>query len=161
MKFERYRFRGLPKPSSAVVLFLIVCAGCISLPQNYTRTEPDREQLVGTWVPDQATLRDLKLRGGYDTTTTIEVTLQKDGSFQITNMPDWWGDALGRSYKSFNSYSGKWEIWRSPGASNWQILFKGSRKVWAVDLFNNTPPYRLYFIAGDPDADQGMTFVRK
>ncbi len=161
MTFERYLFPGLLKPTYAVVLCLIVSAGCISLPQNYTRTEPDREQLVGTWVPDQATLRDLRERGGYDTTATIQVTLERDGSFQITNMPDWWDDSFGRSYKSFNSYFGKWEILHPQGAGIWQIMFEDSRYRRPVDLLNNTPPYRLYFIVGDPDEDRGMTFVKK
>jgi hypothetical protein len=69
---------------------------------SYTRKKPNQRDVIGTWVPTAATIKDLQERGRY-VVSRHELTLRADGTFVIVNMPDWWTDGFGESKKGFES----------------------------------------------------------
>jgi hypothetical protein len=144
----------------------LIAVGC-RLPTlnqlNSTRNEPNRTEIVGTWVPDEASLRAMHEKGGYDISVQPKLALNNDGSFELANMPDWWSDVFGKSSKEFESYSGNWMISKST-----QVYVIELRPVSGTrlgtrfgDLVGQSPPYRIDFVIGDADENNSMTFIRK
>ena len=125
--------------------------------------EPDRAEIVGTWVPDPATVEDMGGRGGYDVTVPTSLILRVDGTFEMVNMPDWWNSGVGRSYKGFSSTSGRWDLRHDRG--HWSVgltYFGGTGSVNLVEhRFRDKPRYYIEFILGDPDSGEAMIFVPK
>lgn len=141
---------------------LLLNISCLDFnPLGYTRVEPKREDLVGTWVPDRDSLTYMKESGKYDIATPVQLILRADGSFEMINMPDWWGNVHGTSYGSFYSFSGTWKPFFPPQATAWRLLLISSNNSRPVDLFGQSPPYQLFFAVGNPDSNKGMTFVKK
>ena len=120
-------------------------------------------EIVGTWTPDKATIDDLSARGGYDVSLPIQLTLRGDGTFEMANMPDWWDNGFGKSYKGFYSASGRWEL--TNGVGHWAVSLKysgASRPVSLVEhKFRDKPRYYMEFVLGDPDSGDEMIFARK
>jgi hypothetical protein len=71
-----------------VLLYLLVAScllldGCQGDPyySSYTHAEPNKSDLVGTWVPDENTLKDLRTNGGYDISkATTKLMLGAEGA---------------------------------------------------------------------------------
>jgi len=126
---------------------------------NYTRQEPNKSDLVGTWVPDQASLRTMGAKGGYDTSVQPKLVLKSDGTFELLNMPDWWSSRFGESGKAFESYSGSWTV--SKFSKVWAVALRpvasGTR---FLNLIGQSPPYQIDFIIGDADENNSMIFNR-
>jgi hypothetical protein len=132
-------------------------------PYRNISAEPDRPKIVGTWVPDEATLEDLRGRGGYDVSVPIQLILRDDGDLEMVNMPDWWVNESGKSYKGLSSTSGRWRL--AGGPNHWAVGLSCFGKYIPVNLvehkFRSKPRYYIQFFLGDPDSGEEMIFVRK
>lgn len=130
---------------------------------SFTRAKPNPTDLIGTWVPTNATIADLKENGKY-VISTHELTLKADGTFSMVNMPDWWRTNFGESKKGFDSGGGKWQLYAD----------KDPWTVWAVELdfpkftvpnaihvTHQKSPYLLHIWVGDPDSGHAMLFEKK
>lgn len=83
-----------------------------------TSSEPKRADLVGTYVPDEAT-RELILNvGGYPPRTT-SIELDADGTIRITNIPDWWNLPADVHRTGFDSGNGTWTLHHHRG--HWHL----------------------------------------
>lgn len=137
--------------------------GAALRPYRYVSAEPNRAEIVGVWTPDPATVEDLRGRGGYDASVPVRLTLREDGTFELANMPDWWDNGFGKSYKGFSSASGRWEL--TNGSGGWGVSLKysgASRSAGLVEhKFRDSPRYYMEFILGDPDSGDAMIFARK
>ena len=153
---------------AAPFLAVVVFSGCFNNPPinpaelNFTWRQPNRADLVGTWVPTSATLEDMRDRGGYPI-SKHELVLLDDGSFSMLNMPDWWSDGFGRSRKGFESGSGTWSI-SQQGSWCVYLVFKSpiTRSGYGVslNLRRQKPPYLIHIFLGDPDEWQAILFER-
>lgn len=123
---------------------------------DFTRSEPNKSDLVGTWTPDRASLGDMRTRGHYDPNVEPKLILRADDSFDLINMPDWWENGFGESHGTFRAYSGKWGVSQEI-SKFWQLFLSGRN----VELFGQKAPYRLNFIIGDPDSDESMVFEKQ
>ena len=146
----------------------LLLSGCINngiewSELSFTRTKPNPSDLVGTWVPTDATIKDMKEQGAY-TISIHQLILRADGTFEMINIPDWWKDGFGQSKKGFESGLGKWQLYED----------RDPWTVWAVELeFPNfvvpnqihvrrqKPPYLLHVTVGDPDSGHVMLFEKK
>ena len=129
---------------------------------SYTRSKSNQTDVIGTWVPTSATIKDLKERGGY-VISKHELILRADGTFEMVNMPDWWRDGFGRSNKTFESQSGKWRFYQN--SSPWtvwaiQLDFPQLVVLNAIHLQRQRPPYLIHITVGDPDSGHYMLFER-
>lgn len=70
-------------------MIAVVLAGCQYDPYtwDYTKNQPKPEDVVGTYVPDQATGTLITGEGHYPRVES-SITLAADGSLTITNIPD-------------------------------------------------------------------------
>jgi hypothetical protein len=127
---------------------------------NHTRNEPKKTDLIGTWVPDNSSMRAMEARGGYDTSVQPKLTLKPDGYFELVNMPDWWNNGFGKSQKGFQDYSGTWGISKYGNTTFWNVDLKSSSQTRSANLIGQNPPYRIEFIIGDPDSSESMIFER-
>ena len=64
---------------------------------QFTRHKPSEQELVGTWRPTAATLKEIRGRGHYPV-ATHEIIVRADHTFSIRNMPDWWSNGFGESH---------------------------------------------------------------
>jgi hypothetical protein len=139
-----------------------ITMGCLRIPSatqmRFTRQEPTRTNIVGTWVPDKATLTDMRSRGKYSPGKVTELVLNQDGSFAATNLPDWLDLPFGHSGGNFFSDSGEWKI--AQDGRFWVLELYSARDRMRLNLVEQQPPYRLYVPLGDPDSGQAMTFVK-
>ena len=62
--------------------------------------------VVGVWVPDQATRDDTHIRGRYPASVQLHLHLKEDGKFEMMEMPDWWMDGFGDSHGGYKSGGG-------------------------------------------------------
>jgi hypothetical protein len=138
---------------------IILCSCSRWLRPDFTQKPPRKEDLTGVWTPDRDTLSVLERVGGYKITTDIRIVLHSDGKLEILNMPDWWGvNGSGESRKGFRSSSGTWEITQRNNYVTIGIDY--SDGYTELDLLNDSPPYKIELIVGDPDQHRSMVFIR-
>jgi hypothetical protein len=152
-----------------VLLYLLVVScllldGCQGDPyySSYTHAEPNKSDLVGTWVPDGNTMKDLRNNGRYDISkATTKLMLGADGSFEMVDMPDWWREPSGESHKGFVSSLGKWRLDYNDYNKWWEIVLNLPDFGTSINLRRETSPYLIHITIGDPDEGHAMTFIRK
>lgn len=142
----------------------LLLAGCRGDPfhYNYTRIKPSEADLVGIWVPDEHTIKDMRDRGGYDLSNSkTKLVLRSDGTFEMLDMPDWWKSGLGESNKGFYSSSGTWKVSQHSPETWWELDLWFA--TWAKSLYlrGEKPPYLIHMIIGDPDRGKAMILVRQ
>lgn len=136
----------------------------------YTKSRPNPADLVGVYVPDQATL-DLIAREGRYAQRPASITLGADGSLEITNIPDWWLTDFGHPMGGFDTGHGKWELyvhqrWWAldldfPSTEQFESLHhRPTRFVTSFMLVGQRPPYKILIHVGDPDGGRVMLFEK-
>ena len=133
--------------------------GCIS-------AEPGKNEVVGTWVADKSTLEDMATRGEYDWSVIPKLILHEDGKLEAINMPDWWSDGSGKSYRSFEpSFTGTWKFSKYKDSSCLEIVLNLPTATMNMSLgksrFGQEPKYVITKYIGDPDLGDIMVFVRE
>ncbi len=128
-----------------------------------TFTEPNKDEIVGVWVADEATLKDMRERGKYLVNVPPKFIFQADGNFKMENMPDWWKDGFGESRGGFETNSGTWKLRKSNCC--WGIDLQFPNLYTGVGLlehrFNGQPKFLVEVVLGDPDSGNEMTFVKQ
>lgn len=127
---------------------------------NRTRKEPNKIDLLGTWVPDRSSLQAMESEGGYDASVQPKLILRADDTFELVNMPDWWDNGFGKSRKRFQDYSGAWGLSKYGNTGFWDVDLKSASQTRSVNLIGQSPPYRIEFIIGDPDSNVSMIFEK-
>jgi hypothetical protein len=154
---KRYVFTSLAG------IMLVACIGDPYL-SSYTTNKPNEGDLIGIWVPDKDTVKDMHDRGGYPTEKAkTSLTLKPDGTFEMVDMPDWWREPFGTSHGRLTAYDrGTWRLKEHSPGGRWEIgLDFPSFGSTAISLRRNKPPYIIHFILGDPDSGNAMTFVKE
>jgi hypothetical protein len=149
-----------------IVPFSAAChanIGELFRPYQRVSKEPGRKDIVGIWVPDKDTLDDMQERGGYNVSVPTQIIIRDDGGFEMLNMPDWWNNTYGKSYKGFYDLSGHWDLSNISGY--WEIGLKQSGNYRTINLVEHktkdNPRYYIELIIGDADEGHEMIFVRK
>lgn len=134
---------------------------------SFTKTEPQKEQLVGEYFPTLGTITLIRDKGHYSVEGT-SIIVYADETFDIVNMPDWWvpnNAGYGVSNGGFDSGKGNWSISSSSGL--WQIRFGFETGTFnsinepfgiTLDLGGEQPPYTIWIYIGDPDTGRVMVF---
>jgi len=143
------------------ILFFSACTGDPYL-SSYTSSKPNEGDMIGTWTPNSATLKDMSQRGGYDTSKSIpKLIVRADGRIDLLDMPDWWLDPFGRSSHTIRSDFGTWKLKQHGDKAWWELSLdlrdQGGR---IVQLRGERPPYSIHFTLGDPDEGDAMVFLR-
>jgi len=146
----------------AVLVLVSMSLNCNVLLKRppFTTVPPNKADLVGTWVPDASTLKEMSSKGGYDSSVKTALVLRNDGTFELSNMPDWWNTAFSESNSKFNQYSGRWSI-SQHDSQFWHLTLEWTVAARVVDLFGQHPPHQIAFRIGDPDNDRWMVFQKQ
>lgn len=147
----------------SLLLLALILAGCFNAIDfkefNFTHSKPKRENLIGVWRPDKATLDDIHKRGHYPD-AKYEIILREDGTFSLRNIPDWWTfEQFGESGGKFVSFDGRWDLTAYSGP--WEIsLVTTNNEGYSVNVYRQKPPYSLFLRLGDPNDGDAMIFDR-
>jgi hypothetical protein len=148
------------------VVALTACPGGGTLLDtfDFPQVEPQTKDLVGVYLPDAATLKDIRERGHYPNADT-SISLLADGTFECINIPDWWLAEFGKSSRGFITKTGSWKPIHEHGY--WVMGFDtSSRTRFAVAdtsacLVGAKPPFILRIYLGDPDEGKVMQFAKR
>jgi hypothetical protein len=126
--------------------------------------KPDRKDLIGTWVIDQATIEFMRARGQYDVSRPTRITLHDDDSFEMTDMPDLYRAGSAESPGGLVNFAGKWGLEDTNGY--WSVELTALTQVaprlyLREPRYASQPRYLFEIILGDPDSGEGMMFTRK
>lgn len=128
--------------------------------EYFAKSEPGHQDLVGEYRPTQATLQLLQDKGNY-ALVDIVIYLMDDGSFQVTNMPDWWQDITGESNGTFGSFQGAWNVAKAQEWWELELDFDADGITdMSLILVGQEAPYYLWRYIGDPDEGDVMIFER-
>lgn len=148
-----------------VALAALSMVGCVGDPflSSYTKTKPNEADLIGTWVPNPDTIKDMRDRGRYEVENAkTRLVLGSDGSFEMVDIPDWWREPLGRSHSHLESDHGTWKLKEYSPGTRWELgLYFPSWGGTTISLRRDKPPYLIHITLGDPDNGDAMTFVRQ
>lgn len=141
---------------------LFTIGSCSNSVDSPTKTRPNTTDLVGTWVPDQTSLKYMRDVGGYNVTGKVVLVLDVAGTYEMTNMPDWFWLDDGLSHKSLRSEKGTWEVSEAGDNRSWIVLLRSETKSRGLEILGQSHPYKLRFSFGNIDTNpQTMTFVRE
>lgn len=144
----------------AVSWLLVGCPAVDLKELRFTRSRPAEGELIGTWRPTAATLKEIRGRGHYPP-ASHEIVLRDDHTFSMRNMPDWWRNGFGDSHGQFESGDGTWQV--EAAKDVWQIwvlrLRFPSFTTW-INLYRQRSPYLIFIRVGDPNNGEAMFFER-
>ena len=136
-----------------LIAVFLGCAGFGGPPHDeseYPTIQPAIPDLVGTYRPTVETTSLIKNEGHYPD-QDISIVLEPDGTLQLRNIPDWWGqNRYGEPGGKFGSWTRKWSLTQRGGW--WELDF--------AHLLGQHPPYRIMMFVGDPDSGREMQFSR-
>jgi hypothetical protein len=152
--------------TSFLALVLILVAGCglhdswDKYAGSLTTTKPKQEDIVGSYLLTQQTITAdgmTVLRG-----RQCRLDLLPDGSFTVTNYPDWTDAHLSSSISTV----GHWRLdtigFVHSNQSIWGIRFADTdSKLDMLSFTGKSAPYGLLMTYGDPDENKVMIFERK
>lgn len=150
----------------SALMVTVLATGCMNngiewSELSFTRKKPAANDLIGVWQPTTKTKKDIIDNGHYPNTENT-IILRADGTFSITNMPDWSEDGFGESKGKSLSYTGTWQldVEKMGPWSAWSIWFKTENMVFSYHLSQQKAPYFIYITLGDPDSGHHMLFNR-
>ena len=147
-------------PLFIIALLSAACPMIDFKESNFTRTKPNKEDLIGVYTPNKKSLQEIRTRGHYPV-ATHEIILRSDGTFSIKNMPDWWMNGTGESGGKLESLDGRWDLEEAKDIwTIWQISLDTSKARMHVNVYYQRPPYSIFVRVGDPNNGYAMVFDR-
>lgn len=142
-----YYIRGVV----GVIAFAVLMSVAMNLPVF-------NASLLGSYVPNSRTRIFLEQEMNHYTDRN-RIDLRKDGTFTMTDVPDF--TQMSEVPTGFLNESGTWKVEgreltlmyhpaSSPGTEHWS----------GIEIEGAIPPYRLKMIFGDPDMDKDAVFER-
>lgn len=127
--------------------------------------------IIGTWLPDQPTLKEINERGKYNPAVSPKIIFREDGSFELINMPNWIWSRDSRPNGGFKSLSGEWLISNPGGCAQIGLRYQDSSPSsagmttgglsLAQRRIDREPIFIIRIFLGDPDSGDEMIFVRE
>lgn len=136
----------------------------------FIAVKPQQSDVVGSYVLTDQTV----IKGGYSALQgrQCQLDLRPDGSFSITNYPNWreMVSASSSNFNTFISTEGRWTLCSvgttydyGPNPKNcWGMRFSESDdKIDPMTLTGEVSSYGLITILGDPDSNTVIVFKKK
>jgi hypothetical protein len=127
--------------------------------------KPDNQDIIGVWQMSEVSLESVRAAGYQPSAPSLE--FREDGTFAMTDIPD----IIMNSWEPRNrlySGAGTWSIRRDTVNNEWDVEirmagFAGAQIGGAIpfELYGQTPPYKIYRWAGDPDSGAMWVFERR
>ncbi|MFL6375245.1 MAG: hypothetical protein ACJ73D_11310 [Pyrinomonadaceae bacterium] len=154
------------KATFAGLLLLCTLACNIPLGEIFSRygsvgADFDEKQVVGVWLPNEATLRFIREEGKYGPNIHPRMQFMDDYTFRLDGMPDWWLDGFGRSSQGAHLYTGKWKISKEESCIDLQMSDLSTRIGIREHKLGGSPKYVIEVFIGDPDSGNSMIFLKQ
>jgi hypothetical protein len=172
-RIHHHRSRLLIK----VLLFCLTLSTACNVPVGDLATtygcakDAKRHNIVGTWAPDQETLKEIQERGKYSSAVSPKIIFREGGAFELNDMPNWVWDGDDKPNGGFKSLSGEWSISSPDGCAEIGLRHtdlstaSGTTTVGRLTLLqrriHREPIFIIEILLGDPDSGDKMIFVRK
>jgi hypothetical protein len=136
---------GVAAAVVSVALFSLASGWPQRVPsESFTRTKPNAEEIAGTYL----------LKG-----QSCQLDLNPDGTFQVTNYPNWNASARGRW--EFVAAGTTYSYGTTP-QQMWGIQLKADGgEVDTLDLTGKAAPYGLVKLHAEADEGAQLTFEKK
>jgi hypothetical protein len=144
----------------------LIAAGCQYDPYtlSYARAKPPREQLVGTWLATDESLRDLHLKPR----SLPYLDIREDGSISLNGVPAGWRDSPAPPSSDeiertrIDDFRGKWSLTLQQ-KEWWGLVLE--QDDWSCGgclmVMHAKAAYQLVLRYGDPDLGLGLEFARR
>lgn len=160
---------------SGFILFPLLLRDCMeapafhpSKPDSFDREpyypsypSPQGTDIIGKWVPDEATAKLLKRDSAHlkDNPASLpHIEFKKDYTFKFTNVPNVFGEE--DHGLLFISREGSWNVYQS--GAEWKVHLYSDGKENKADLLGTRPPYQSQLLIRREDADgsKTLTFIK-
>lgn len=148
---------------------LVGIAGCHNRDADDFPTEkPEMSAIEGIYRLNESSVQTVKEAGYEETDATL--SLQGDGTFTMTGVPDWW-QTFGEFRGGYDSGQGTWKLQKDQ--SWWSIGLKfDSRRDFhskpaedglstSITIYGKQPPFFLWLYVGDADSGRAMVLERR
>ena len=153
-----------------IVLTLASCRYINVSPVNGITTKnltkkPTQTEMTGIWEVDKFSY-DLNEENGFER-KKIELNLNKNGTFEITNLPNYI-NVFDQTDEKFVSTSGKWEIGKDFKGEKWVLnmrfdksnLYENGMST-SYDLYLQNDGIIIWYFIGDPDSGERFLYRKK
>lgn len=132
---------------------------------KYLNKKPSIDEMVGIWEVDKFSY-ELNEHKGYER-KKIELTLKANGSFQISNLPNYI-NVFDQTEDRFVTTEGKWELEKDFKKEHWVLkmnfsnsnLYNKGMIVW-YDLYLLEDELIIWNFIGDPDSGNRFLYRKQ
>jgi len=127
---------------------------------SYTRHRPADQDMVGTWVLTEKSMKKIvKVRGYVPPPPRFD--LRPDGTGTVTNFPHWYWDADSEVHFRLVSGEGRWRIDKEKDVYTIYVLeLELQDAVEQVNISKQKAPYQFHVTLGDPDSGNYLLFQK-
>ena len=153
-----------------VFLFSVALSAACNVPVGELLTtygcakEAKRDNIIGAWVPDRATLKEIQERGKYSSAISPKIVFRQDGGFEVSDMPNWVWNRYDKPNPDggLTSLTGEWSLSSADGCAQIDLSHTGTMSSLPSlqRRIHHEPIFIIKFILGDPDSGDEMIFVR-
>lgn len=150
-----------------IFLFIVIREQVISPYNHFATNKPDSKSIIGNYRIDKSKADNVPTSG----IKRVRLSINSDSTFAAINFPTF--DGFGR-FSNFCNATGKWKIGSNESFNAWVIMLysdtlfnpqtnniKGGFNEGEFFIYNNEPPYQIYYIEGDPDLWSGTLFIKE
>jgi hypothetical protein len=144
--------------SAFTLLGLLICSAAV-LPAEGKQFSPKREELIGIWVPDRESMREIESRSKNKASPEIE--LRSRGGFAVLNIPSWWLNVFGQPAGKFSGIAGgEWAFKEGKNRPELLLEHKAFGVSMVLSIEGQKPPYFLLLHIGGTRDNAPVRFYR-
>ena len=154
------------KRIAVAIAVMLLATGCMNngiewSELAFTRHRPADQDIVGTWVPTEKSIKLLARMRGASPMPSPQFDLRPDGTVSVRDFPDWFWSEDARVTFRFKSGEGRWRV--SPEKVVYTIYvleIELGDDVHTINISKQKAPYQLHVTIGDPDSGDYLIFER-
>ena len=142
-----------------LLLFVVILSGCdrfkCDWDANYTATtQADAGKITGKYTLSSFSKKMMEYDGKYKKIADSHLEINSDGTYKITNAPDWLVDDAGNSSHKYYTKQGSWEL--TCDSKRCLLQLKGLAE--GNIFFKNNKQYLVLLVVGDTDNCRTMAY---
>jgi hypothetical protein len=144
----------------ALALLAWIAGSGAALAEQEPPFSPKREDLIGIWVPDGDSMREIGVRTPNKMPPEIE--LLSRGSFAVHNIPSWWQNVFGQPSGKIGGIAGaRWDLKEGKDGPELVLQDQTFRVSMVLSIEGKKPPYFILLHVGGTPGNAPVRFYRK
>lgn len=125
-----------------------------------TRLSPTKEDLIGIWVPEAKSMREIENRAKNKASPEIE--LRSRGGFAVVNIPSWWRNVFGQPAGRFSGIAGgEWALKDGKDGPELLLEHKPNGLSMVLSVEGQKPRYFILLHVGGTADNVPVRFYRR